>query len=275
MAYKYFSAISLLLLLLLPACIFAQEETAVIKGNVLKIDGTPLPGVVLNLSSTTSKTKLQTETNASGTFSFENVARDTYTLRASMTGFKYSEKKSISVSGGDTLILFFRLDEDSYTIEEIDVVSDRFRQAQDDMRTSLLNLSPHTSKVLPGVGEDVLRSLQTLPGVTAPNDFSSQLIVRGSGPDQNLIIMDDVEIFNPYRLYGVFSMFNPETLDDITLITGGFPTKYGDRLSAVLDVTNKEGNKKTYFSGMTNVNIANANSFFPARCQSRMYPGHG
>ncbi len=61
------------------------------------------------------------------------------------------------------------------------------------------------------------------PGVTSPNDFTSQLVIRGSGPDENLIIMDDVEIFNPYRLYGLVSMFNPETLADITLITGGFP----------------------------------------------------
>ncbi len=76
----------------------------------------------------------------------------------------------------------------------------------------------------------------------APNDFSSQLIVRGSGPDQNLIIIDDIEVFNPYRLYGVVSMFNPDAVADVNLVTGGFPAKYGDRLSAVLDVTNREGN---------------------------------
>jgi hypothetical protein len=85
------------------------------------------------------------------------------------------------------------------------------------------------------------------------------LIVRGSGPDQNLIIMDEVEIFNPYRLYGLVSMFNPETLSDINLITGGFPAKYGDRLSAVLDVTNKEGITDRPLSIISNINIANAN----------------
>jgi hypothetical protein len=165
------------------------------------------------------------------------------------------------------------LSEETYTTEEIDVISQRFRQAQNDMRTSLLNIAPRTSKTLPGVGEDVLRSLQTLPGVSALNDFSSQLIVRGSGPDQNLIIMDDVEIFNPYRLYGVFSMFNPETLEEINLITGGFPSKYGDRLSAVLDITNREGSRKTYFSGLTNINIANANLVFSGRLPFSNIPG--
>ena len=101
--------------------------------------------------------------------------------------------------------------------------------------------------------------LQSLPGVLAPNDFSSQLIVRGSGPDQNLIILDDVEVFNPYRLYGVISMFNPDAVEDVNLISGGFPAKYGDRLSAVLDVTNKEGTTTKSLSGNINISIVDAN----------------
>jgi hypothetical protein len=85
------------------------------------------------------------------------------------------------------------------------------------------------------------------------------LIIRGSGPDQNLIIFDDVEVFNPYRLYGAISMFNPETVEDINLITGGFPARYGDRLSAVLEVTNRDGIRNKFFSGNVNVNLTNAN----------------
>jgi len=57
-----------------------------------------------------------------------------------------------------------------------------------------------------------MRSLKSFPGISSPNDFTSQLVIRGSGPDRNLIIMDAVEIFNPYRFYGLVSMFNPETL---------------------------------------------------------------
>ena len=101
--------------------------------------------------------------------------------------------------------------------------------------------------------------LQSLPGVLAPNDFSSQLIVRGSGPDQNLIIMDDVEVFNPYRLYGVVSRFNPDAVEDVSLISGGFPAKYGDRLSAVLDVTNREGSRTKSITGSINASIVQAN----------------
>ena len=133
------------------------------------------------------------------------------------------------------------------------------QQDSSDTRTSLLDLNPRSAKILPGAGEDVLRTLQALPGVLSPNDFTSQLIVRGSGPDQNLIIMDNIEIFNPYRLYGVTSMFNPDAVSDVNLISGGFPAKYGDRLSAVLDVTNREGDSKKYFSGSINASIIDAN----------------
>jgi len=118
---------------------------------------------------------------------------------------------------------------------------------------------------LPGAAEDVFRTLQSLPGVLAPNDFSSQLIVRGSGPDQNLIILDDVEVFNPYRLYGVVSMFNPDAVDNVNLISGGFPAKYGDRLSAVLDVTNKEGTTTKALAGNVNISIVDANLVLEGR----------
>ena len=177
----------------------------------------------------------------------------------------YYEISDLLISQGEIrdirITLLTRTD---YTTEEIDVEG-QFRQSQNDLRTSLINVTPKTIKILPGAVEDVLRSLQSLPGVSAPNDFNSQLVIRGSSPDQNLIIMDDVEIFNPYRLYGLVSMFNPETLADINLITGGFPSKYGDRLSAVLDVTNREGRTDRTIGVISNVDIANANLIFEGK----------
>ena len=248
------------------------QPKGVIKGIITKPDGSPLEGVVAILSSDNTK-ESGTETGSDGKYMFSNIEQGIYKIKTELVGFKSAERKNIKINGSDTLTIDIIMDDESYSTEDIDVVSDRFRQAQNDMRTSLLNLSPKTTRVIPGVGEDVLRSLQTLPGVSAPNDFSSQLIVRGSGPDQNLIIMDNIEIFNPYRLYGVFSMFNPETLEDINLITGGFPSKYGDRLSAVLDVSNSEGNKTKYFTGQTNVNIANANLVFSGKLPFKNIPG--
>jgi len=181
-----------------------------------------------------------------------------YTVAVNYPGFSSYEYKNFSIKNGETKTLDIVLIEKIVTTEEIEVEG-IFRQRQEDLRTSLYNFKPQNVKILPGAVEDVLRSLQSLPGVTTPNDFTSQLVIRGSGPDQNLIVMDDVEIFNPYRLYGLVSMFNPETLSDITLITGGFPAKYGDRLSAVLDVLNKEGDTKNSLKGIINTSITNAN----------------
>lgn len=265
------SGILLLLLLLSNIQIYSQNRS-VIKGTITKPDDTPVEGVIIVLTSENTK-ETGTETDSSGKYFFPDLLPGVYNLKAELIGYKSAERKKINVYVNDTITLDIILDDESYSTEEIDVVSERFRQAQNDMRISLQNLSPKTTRVIPGVGEDVLRSLQTLPGVSAPNDFSSQLIVRGSGPDQNLIVMDNIEIFNPYRLYGVFSMFNPETLDDINLITGGFPSKYGDRLSAVLEVSNREGSKTKYFTGQTNVNIANANLVFSGRMPFKNIPG--
>jgi hypothetical protein len=255
---------------------YAQNPPALsgtVTGQITNPEGKPLEGVIIILNSNDNSESAGTETNAEGNYILSKIPAGRYNIKAELIGFKSAEKKNVTVKSGDTITVDLILSDDSYTTEEIDVVSERFRQAQNDMRTSLLNLSPKTTRVIPGVGEDVLRSLQTLPGVSAPNDFSSQLVIRGSGPDQNLIIMDNIEIFNPYRLYGVFSMFNPETLEDISLITGGFPSKYGDRLSAVLDVSNREGSKSKYFTGQTNVNIANANLVFNGKLPFKNIPG--
>jgi hypothetical protein len=254
-----------------------SQQNATIYGTISSIEEktgaqSNLEGAVITISSI-NKASFNTESGENGYYLINNVIPGNYKIRIEMFGYKPSEKSNVALNPGDSIKFDFLLSGDTYTTEEIDVISERFRQAQNDMRTSLMNLSPRTTKILPGAGEDVLRSLQSLPGVTAPNDFSSQLIVRGSGPDQNLIIMDDVEIFNPYRLYGVFSMFNPETLNEINLITGGFPSKYGDRLSAVLDVTNKEGSRTKSITGLTNINIANANLVFSGKLPIKNLPG--
>ena len=93
----------------------------------------------------------------------------------------------------------------------------------------------------PGALDNVFRTLQTLPGVAAAEEFGSRMAVRGGAPDQNLTVMDGVEIHDPYRLFGLTSAFNPETISRFELATGGFSVKYGDRLSSLLVVENRAG----------------------------------
>ena len=110
-----------------------------------------------------------------------------------------------------------------------------------------------------GGGENVFRVLQTLPGVTGTDEFSSRLSVRGGGPDQNLTIMDGVEIHNPYRLYGLSSAFNPETVDSFELTAGAFSARYGDRLSSLLVVETRGGSRTRSLAGSSALSLTDSN----------------
>ena len=109
-------------------------------------------------------------------------------------------------------------------------------------------LSMENVKKLPVImGEvDVLKSLQLLPGVSSAGEGQSGFYVRGGGPDQNLILLDDAVVYNTGHLFGFFSVFNGDAIKNVTLIKGAAPANYGGRLSSVVDVTMKEGNNKKY-----------------------------
>ncbi|MCX6164490.1 MAG: TonB-dependent receptor plug domain-containing protein, partial [Ignavibacteriae bacterium] len=252
-------AVILLFVIQFGNSVFAQSDS----GNAeLKVIVTNEKNRKLNNASVTVKSiengvSENAKTILSGVHTY-SLRPGKYSLIVSLEGYIPYEENEIVLQKNEKKEINAVLSDRIYTTDQIDVEG-VFKQSQNDLRTSLFNVTPKNIKILPGAFEDVMRSLKSLPGISSPNDFTSQLVIRGSGPDQNLIIMDEVEIFNPYRLYGLVSMFNPETLSDINLITGGFPAKYGDRLSAVLDVLNREGTRDRTLSVMTNINIASAN----------------
>ena len=108
-----------------------------------------------------------------------------------------------------------------------------------------------------GSVDNVFRTLDLLPGVASTDDFGSRLAVRGGTPDQNLTVMDGVEIHNPYRLFGIASAFNPETVESFQLTAGGFGVAYGDRLSSLLIIENRSGSRA--FQGATAVSVTDGN----------------
>ena len=93
---------------------------------------------------------------------------------------------------------------------------------------------------------DVIKAIQLLPGVQAAGEGNSGIYVRGGGPDQNLVLLDDAIVYNPGHLFGFFSVFNPDAVKGATLIKGGMPSSYGGRISSVIDVSMKEGNNKKF-----------------------------
>lgn len=113
-------------------------------------------------------------------------------------------------------------------------------------KLDIYHLTSRTLKQLPVLfGEsDVLKGLQLLPGVSSGNDGTIGLNIRGGGPDQNLILLDDVPVFNPSHIYGFFSVFNSDVVKDVSLIKGGMSSRYAGRLSSVIDVRTIDGNTK-------------------------------
>jgi outer membrane receptor protein involved in Fe transport len=123
-----------------------------------------------------------------------------------------------------------------------------------------LPVRPGSVMAVAGAADNVFRTLQTLPGIAATTEFDSRISVRGGSPDENLTIMDGVEIHNPYRLFGLTSAFNPETVRGFDLYAGAFSAKYGDRLSSLLVVENRPGTDEARLSGSAAMSLTDANA---------------
>ncbi len=135
----------------------------------------------------------------------------------------------------------------SNTLKELVVSADKQMQhLADETRMSVIEIPIQQIKDIPALmGEkDVLKVIQLLPGVQKGSEGSSGIYVRGGGPDQNLIILDDAIVYNAYHLFGFFSLFNGDALKSVELTKGGFPARYGGRLSSVIEMNMKEGNKE-------------------------------
>ena len=124
-------------------------------------------------------------------------------------------------------------------------------------RPAATRVAPREVLETAGTVDNIFRALTTLPGVAPTSDFGSFLSVRGGTPDQNLTLMDGIEIHDPYRLFGLASAFNPETVADFSLAAGGFGAKYGDRLSSLLIVRNRAGNRD--FGATSALSVTDAN----------------
>ena len=165
-------------------------------------------------------------------------------LRVSILGM---ETQFISVPLGQNE-LDVKLNGLSQELEEVKVSAESLRKSTEETNSGTLELSLDKVEKLPVfMGEkDVVKTLQLMPGVASGGEGSSGLYVRGGGPDQNLILLDDVPVYNAAHLFGFFSVFNNDALSKVTMIKGGFPARYGGRTSSVLDMRMKEGNLNKY-----------------------------
>jgi len=191
--------------------------------------------------------------NTEGYFVISNIPVGSHTIIVSIIGYeKHSE--TINVATGLDLRLDVRLNPSVLEGQSIEVSAERekFREL---VSTSTVTLDRRAIEVAPSFVEaDVFRALQLLPGVQSLNDFSSALYVRGSTPDQNLIMLDGITVYNPMHLGGIFSTFNTDAIKEADFHAGGFPAQYGGRLGSILNIVNREGNTEE-IAGNANISL--------------------
>ncbi len=158
------------------------------------------------------------------------------------------QASSFSVNLDKNIELNVFLKTRSESLNEIVVYSRRRDQNVREAQMGKVDLSINQIKNIPAfMGEvDILKTIQLMPGVRNAGEGNAGFYVRGGGPDQNLILLDDAVVYNTGHLFGFFSIFNSDAIKNVTLIKGGMPAQYGGRLSSVLDVTMKDGNTNKF-----------------------------
>ena len=188
-----------------------------------------------------SNTSMGAATNNEGYFVLSNVPSGTYEINVAMIGYAVHKEK-VDLSIGKSIRLEIRLKKEAIKGAEVLVTAER-QKFEKSMESSQIALDLREINSAPAFVEpDVFRTLQMLPGVQTTSDFSSALYVRGSTPDQNLIMLDGIAVYNPYHLGGIFSTFNTDAIKEADFHAGGFPARYGGRMGAILNVINREGN---------------------------------
>jgi hypothetical protein len=187
-----------------------------------------------------------TVTNAYGFYSI-NVPRSADTVKIVFSYIGHANKEEYIVPNND-IRLSVQLAPASLELGEVTITADNVKESIRSTQMSVENISILEAKVLPAIfGEvDIIKTIQLKPGIASGSEGSTGLFVRGGSNDQNLIVLDEAIVYNADHLFGFFSVFNADAIKDVKVYKGGFPAQYSGRLSSVIDVRLREGNKKKY-----------------------------
>lgn len=237
----------LLLVVFLWAHVANAQDRASIGGYVRDASsGETLLGAHVRLENT----QLGTVTNTAGYYALSGLAPGSYTVLASYIGYR-ARQFEVELSPGEEHRLDIELTPQDIEIEGITVTADE-QIEEEARRAGVMQLETELIRQLPSVLQpDVFRSLQLLPGIKAASDYSSGLYIRGGSPDQTLILLDQTTVYNPSHFFGFFSTFNPDAIKDVRVYKGGYPAQYGGRLGSVVDIYNRDGNRREFEGGLT------------------------
>jgi ferric enterobactin receptor len=218
--------------------------------------GETLPFAAILVKGTT----IGTSTNSDGYFTLLKVPSDTSTLLVQYVGYRKTPVYLTPQMPKKNLLIDIK--PESRALREVKISAHK-----DDVvfvkkeEVGTIKLTPLKIEQLPSIGEkDMMRSFQLMPGISASNESSSGLYIRGGTPDQNLVLYDGFTVYHVDHLYGFFSAFNSNALKDIQLYKGGFESRFGGRISSVTEITSKEGNQKRINAGL-DISLLSTNFF--------------
>ncbi|MCF7805196.1 MAG: TonB-dependent receptor [Candidatus Marinimicrobia bacterium] len=201
-------------------------------------------------------TQLGAMTNNQGYYIINNIPAGEVSLVCTYMGYERREL-SLNLKINERRVVNLGLTPKALQSEAVVVEAEREEDIEL-VETGTIHVSPRTLKTAPVMAEaDLMRTIQMMPGVLTSSEFSSGIYVRGGTPDQNLVLLDGSEVYNANHLFGLFSTFDVDAIKDVKFVRSGFSAKYGGRLSSVLDVTNKDGNQKS-FEGKTSLGLVSA-----------------
>ena len=192
-------------------------------------------------------------TNNSGFYLIPNVPQGQYEIAVSIIGYERKVQR-VLVRPGRPIDLDFQLAPTPIESEEVLITAPRRRDLTE-IHTSVHLLDMKDIKLTPVLAqEDVFQALKMLPGIVSTSDVSSKFYVRGGAGDQNLVMVDGMKIYNPFHALGIFSVFDPDIVQNVEMYTGAFPAGYGGRLSSVVNISSRDG-RADRPSGRASVNF--------------------
>jgi hypothetical protein len=231
--------ISVVLLVCLAAGAYSQ--TGDIRGFVYEQETSePAPYVNVFLKGT----QMISQTNLDGFFSISKVPAGNYEIMVTSIGYD-TITQSLTVAKGEFINKKFFLKTSVILVKEVEVSAEK-EEKKSEVLISVTKITPKDIKQVPTIGgePDLAQYLQILPGIVTSGDQGGQLYIRGGSPIQNKVLLDGMVIYNPFHSIGFFSVFDPDIIRGVDVYTGGFNAEYGGRISSIMDVTTRDGNKK-------------------------------
>ena len=183
-------------------------------------------------------------TSENGYFNINRIPDGRYTLLITSVGYD-TISETFNLSKGQSINRKYYMKETSQKLEAVTITADKI-EARTETKTSVITVTPKTITKIPSVGgqADFAQYLQVVPGVIFTGDQGGQLYIRGGSPIQNKVLLDGMVVYNPFHSIGLFSVFDTDIIRNADVYTGGFGAEYSGRISSIMDISTRDGNKK-------------------------------